>query len=66
MLKFNPFPNIQVGISTRIIISTADSKEQTLMKGTDIQMGLTEPMLGGRYPETNNTRKPSPLPPKKR
>ena len=50
MLKFNLFPHIQVGISTGIIISTADSKERTLMKGTEIQMGFIEPIMCVKVP----------------
>ena len=50
MLKFNPFPHIQVEISTGIIISTAGSMEQILMKGTEVQMGFTEPIMSGKVP----------------
>lgn len=48
MFKFNPFPHIQIGIPTRIIISTAGSKEQNLMKGTEVHMGSIELIRGGK------------------
>lgn len=38
MFKFNPLPPIPVEISAGIIISAAGSKEQTLMKATEVQI----------------------------
>lgn len=38
MFKFNPLPPILVETSSGIIISAAGSKEQTLMKTTEVQI----------------------------
>lgn len=50
MFKFNPLPPVPVGISAEIMISAAGSKEHTLVKSTEVQIGLREQIRAGEAP----------------